>query len=744
MMITLDHFGYFLLSILLAFLVLRIFDAQTKPTDLLWLPLLTFGFYWFMLNYCIPYDSANLWTNLFSELPYNMRENFDLDLQINRRFNGDGAGISEEENNSKREYIKALDSENLQPNKSITTAPYPLNLTEPPETTTFATVVPNKSTESPEIATALPPPANEASKIAVLNAANTVQKYNQHWDQPINQLLDQPFNQLLDRPVSEILNQLSSHLLNAPLNQLLDQPLSQLLNQQFAQFLNVVLNLPLNDILMQFFNQPLNQFLNQLSKLLFNSDQSLDQFLMQPLNKLLNYPLTQPSMQPFNELLNKPLKQPLNELLDQTLNTHLNKLTHHLMNQTLDQILNYPLKQFLGQSLNQILTQLSNLPLNQILDQLLNSPINQILDHVSTELFNLPLNQLLEQPLNQLLNINKPLNQLLPFNDDTPTMDMNMNMNMPQQQKQNTDKNNNVYTYTNITKEPSFIREDQNEIDNLYNDSLLDQNKNWFDREQQTQRSGVQSIIQNSILNQLARETESNMVPPMPPYPHTSYYSAAHLTPDNSANSCMYNVPSARAPHPVKFQQHCPSNAVQQPASLPHIEQNFYINTASPLDNNRQETRNMWTKSPMSSEFAWSKDSSRLSNNKQEIAREKKTRQRAINSGEEEKINRKQEGTIHIKLGKIRNDEVPIKSQPAPTSMNRIRSPGEIPKNIYADKAGGERILNTDEWHYSFDGLLPHEFVARMEEKPPLKMKSAYFPGGVTLNSPWSEWKQLP
>lgn len=474
-MINLDHIGYFLLAIVLSFLVLRMFDARMKKTDLLWLPLLTFGFYWFLLNYCAPQESANLWTNLFSELPYQMRENFELELQVNNQQNQNQVD-SKKKDDAKDEFLKAIDEEELQPIEKSTVPP-PKDLPNPPEKTTFATVS---------------EPKNQEFK-------------------PRDPLPTEPPLQRKEAGVT-------------PELPLLGQPILQ----------------------------------------------------------------EEPKCKPED----RPQKIPAYE-------------------------------------------------------------------------FNKGIER--EPPIeNKELHIDErtqAMHGLYPF---IPGMNEN--------------------------------------------------------------HAGVDTLIQHSIMNQLARETENQMVPPMPPY--STSFIAAPAMPNNSIHLFVHGTNNQQ-------QQMFP-----EPADSNKFEQNFYF-LQQPQSEVEEKQK---IKGPVSAEFAWSMDSSRLTNRKddpKEIKKEEIAREDALASkGKIEVIPPKKE-TIHIKIGKSREDEVPIRSQPKPTCINKVRAPNQVPSDIYADKSGGERILKTNEWDYSFDGLLPKELVAKLEESPDLKKQPACFPSGVILNSAWSEWKPL-
>ena len=487
---NLDHIGYFLLAIVLSFLVLRMFDARMKPTDLLWLPLLTFGFYWFLLNYCAPYESANLWTNLFSELPYQMKENFELELQLQNNQNKPNKQNKNKEESAKDEYLKAIDEEDLKPNGEVVTAPPPIDMPNPPDKVTFATVTEPKNQE---FLPRDPLPTEPPMKIKEAGVT--------------------PELPLLGMPV--LPEELPCREKHCP--QLIEAPVE-----------------------------------------------------------------------------NKELR------IDEA-----TQATHGL----------YP-----------------NGPVMNEMAGLLAAPV--------------------------------PLES----------------------------------------------------------------------------HPGTQALVQHSIMNQLARETENQMVPPMPPY--STSFIAAPAMPNNSVHLFVHST--------------APQQMFPQPEPVPHspdIEQNFFCVNApqeqqhAPVPAPVPAPASQKVQGPISPEFAWSMDSSRLTNKKddpKEIEREKTAREKALNSKGSIKVIPPQQETIHMNLGRERNNsKVPIASQPQPTSLNRIRSPNEVPKDIYADKSGGERMLKADSWEYSFDGLLPKELVAKMEESPDLKKQPACFPSGVILNSPWTEWKPL-
>lgn len=61
-----------------------------------------------------------------------------------------------------------------------------------------------------------------------------------------------------------------------------------------------------------------------------------------------------------------------------------------------------------------------------------------------------------------------------------------------------------------------------------------------------------------------------------------------------------------------------------------------------------------------------------------------------------------------------------------------------VPKDIYADESGGERMIRSQEWESQFDALLPPGKF-RNEESA----QKACFPSGVIQTSAWKEWKEV-
>lgn len=186
------------------------------------------------------------------------------------------------------------------------------------------------------------------------------------------------------------------------------------------------------------------------------------------------------------------------------------------------------------------------------------------------------------------------------------------------------------------------------------------------------------------------------------------------------------------------------------------VDQNFYIfgcgangkpgviqeNVSSDMNSVAPVSSAMTFNGPLSADFKWSLDNNMNSPFMIQNRRKAYRREREIMGGNGlPQPPAKVEQFEDVSANMSRNS-VPLRSQTYPRlNTKRVEERHRVPKAIYADEAGGERIINTDEWRNQFKGLLPKETEKKQNEKD-MSCK-ACFPSGVIQTSAWTEWKPV-